>query len=301
MKALLVTIRIIRFVFLLACGVSAFVIGAQDILIFPRAAPAFLKIDQLTQTEALPNGKSHRIRSPDGAELELLEVRGVSSDGERGNLVFFHGNGNIVSELYDQLRDFSAQGFRVFAPEYRGYGKSTGWPSEAGLFLDVERVKTFLDDAGIQGKDTLVLGHSIGGAPAAYLATRMRARSLALASTYSRLDEVVSRRPFFKLYSNFLWHKLSTKSFVAELRTTCFFQTHGTKDPVIPLEAGKDLAAAYQGTGIKEVRVLPGIGHSSEAVWQAFEMAAANWDSCKVAEIPPSALNSPSTGEASHR
>jgi pimeloyl-ACP methyl ester carboxylesterase len=68
-----------------------------------------------------------------------------TSDGERlhawhlpradavGQVVYFHGNGGNLSIWLPILAGVQASGLNVLAFDYRGYGRSTGSPTEKGL------------------------------------------------------------------------------------------------------------------------------------------------------------------------
>ena len=59
------------------------------------------------------------------------------------NLLFFHGNGEIVAD-YDELGPvYNAQGINLLAVDYRGYGRSSGQPSVAALLADSHAILTF--------------------------------------------------------------------------------------------------------------------------------------------------------------
>jgi pimeloyl-ACP methyl ester carboxylesterase len=76
----------------------------------------------------------------------------VTADGERlrawhlprpdalAQIVYFHGNGGNLSVWTDVLVGLWRERFDVVAVDYRGYGLSTGTPTEPGLYRDVESI-----------------------------------------------------------------------------------------------------------------------------------------------------------------
>ncbi|HCP47718.1 MAG TPA: hypothetical protein DIU15_16875 [Deltaproteobacteria bacterium] len=64
----------------------------------------------------------------------------ASSEFEPANrnktLLYFHGQDKHLGAHWDRLQILWRMGYRVFAIDYRGYGRSTGQPSEAGLYAD---------------------------------------------------------------------------------------------------------------------------------------------------------------------
>ena len=70
-------------------------------------------------------------------------MRGHSAPPPRvraAHIVYFHGNGGNLSLWAPILVGIARQGYSVLAFDYRGYGNSTSYPSERGLYRDVEAV-----------------------------------------------------------------------------------------------------------------------------------------------------------------
>ena len=89
------------------------------------------------------------------------------------NILFFHGNGEIVSD-YDDLGPMYNQLEINFMPvDYRGYGRSNGEPSVTGMMKDCHTILTFvrqwLQKNGHSGP-LIVMGRSLGSASALELA-----------------------------------------------------------------------------------------------------------------------------------
>jgi fermentation-respiration switch protein FrsA (DUF1100 family) len=91
----------------------------------------------------------------------------------QANILFFHGNGEIAAD-YDEIGPFYNRiGINFLAADYRGYGRSTGHPTVAGMMQDgrtiFQFVTAWLAQNGFTG--TLILmGRSLGSAPAIELA-----------------------------------------------------------------------------------------------------------------------------------
>lgn len=89
------------------------------------------------------------------------------------NILFFHGNGEIVSDYDDFAPLFLEAGFNFLPVDYRGYGFSTGSPSVTAMMRDshviFNFVGTWLQTDNMKGP-LLVMGRSLGSAPALELA-----------------------------------------------------------------------------------------------------------------------------------
>jgi pimeloyl-ACP methyl ester carboxylesterase len=151
----------------------------------------------------LPNLPSRDIvATPDMVGLDYEPVKIVSDDGVtldgwfvpvrqmRGVLLFFHGNAGNISHRLDSLKVFYDLGLATFIFDYRGYGRSTGAPSEQGTYRDATAVWRYLtEDRRIAAKDIVLFGRSLGAAIAVQLAPRWSQRwvSRKQARLYGRL------------------------------------------------------------------------------------------------------------------
>jgi len=122
-------------------------------------------------TEPLP-AEGEDLYIPVETETTLM-ARVHQGPDQGAAILFFHGNGEIVSD-YDQLGPIYTQMGMTFIPvDYRGYGRSSGSPSIDGMMRDshavFDFVRSWLKDRGHTGP-ILVMGRSLGSAPALELA-----------------------------------------------------------------------------------------------------------------------------------
>ena len=90
----------------------------------------------------------------------------------RARIVYFHGNGGNLSNWSPILAGIVRRGYSVLAVDYRGYGLSTGRPTERGLYRDVDAARRASRGRARTRSSPLVYwGRSLGGAMAAYAAT----------------------------------------------------------------------------------------------------------------------------------
>jgi fermentation-respiration switch protein FrsA (DUF1100 family) len=95
------------------------------------------------------------------------------------NVLFFHGNGEIVAD-YDELGPlYNRMGMNFLPVDYRGYGRSTGRPTISTMMRDChvifEFTKTWLEENGYTGA-FVVMGRSLGSASALELADQCEAQ-----------------------------------------------------------------------------------------------------------------------------
>lgn len=111
----------------------------------------------------------------------------------RATLLFFHGNAGNISHRLDSLEIFHDLGLEVLIVDYRGYGRSSGTPSEAGLYRDARAAWRWLtDERRIAPENIIVFGRSMGGAVASELAAQVTPAALIVESTFSSVPDVAA-------------------------------------------------------------------------------------------------------------
>ena len=116
-------------------GIGAFLYYAQrSLMYFPetvRTPPA---------QAGLPEAEEVTLTAADGVDTIAWHV--PPRDG-KPVILYFHGNGGALRYRVDRFRKLIADGIGLVALEYRGYGGSSGSPSEAGLIADSEAAYAF--------------------------------------------------------------------------------------------------------------------------------------------------------------
>jgi fermentation-respiration switch protein FrsA (DUF1100 family) len=255
-----VLLRIVHKIIVPCCIISVFaalwLYFSQDKLIFP-GAPG----NPRAYSEPPEGVSSFFVTTEDG---ERIEVWTTYNDTYRNTPVgiIFHGNGEDVSAM-NYLPFLKRIGVPAFTFDYRGYGKSTGTPSEAGIYKDADAVgRAVLEHTGVTSERLLILGNSIGSGPAAYLASQLQPRVLVLIAGYSSIPDVVLRMPQYAPFSFLLRYKFPTSSYLAKLQHGCVIIAHGARDDIIPPELHKKLSASVPAPVQKTVLFSEEAGHN---------------------------------------
>ena len=96
-------------------------------------------------------------------------------------------------------------GFGVVVFDYRGYGRSSGRPSEMGLTEDSVAAVDWLEREGIEGRRLIVVGQSLGDAPAAQLSTIRPVAVLVLVSPFTSLPGAIADRTGLRFIERLPW------------------------------------------------------------------------------------------------
>jgi hypothetical protein len=114
-------------------GLAALIYFKQDALVFQAAMERGY--------EATPAGIGLRfdaltLATDDGEKLDAWHVPARAGASARGLVLVFHGNAGNIGHRLDYLRMFHDLGYASLILDYRGYGRSSGKPSEEGTYLD---------------------------------------------------------------------------------------------------------------------------------------------------------------------
>jgi uncharacterized protein len=212
-------------------------------------------------------------QTPGDAGLEYQDVTIETADGERlhawwlahpaprGQVIFWHGNGGNLSLWLDVIADFRRKGFSVLAVDYRGYGASTGRPSEKGIYEDADAtVRVFTDRFRQDAVPVLYWGRSLGSTVAAYAASRVAPDALVLESPLPDARSVLRGNPVLWLLSFLSSYRFPTSEFLRAYDGPLLV-VHGDADSIIRPELGRrvfDAAPSARKTFVS----LEGIDHN---------------------------------------
>ena len=102
-----------------------------------------------------------------------------------------HGNAGNISHRLDSISIFHQLGLSVLIIDYRGYGKSTGSPSEEGTYIDAETAWQHLtQEKNINSNEIIIFGRSLGGAVANWLADKYTPAALIIESSFTSIPDI---------------------------------------------------------------------------------------------------------------
>jgi len=111
------------------------------------------------------NCQENNIYSDDNVSLNTKIYFSSKKVEFKGTVVVFHGNSDNISTLGHQIFDFINNGYNLFLFDYRGYGKSTGKPSQEGLNKDAKAILNYVIANYTKNNEKLIIyGQSLGGA-----------------------------------------------------------------------------------------------------------------------------------------
>ena len=207
-------------------AICAALFGCQrDLLYHPDAALAD------PAAAGLPNAALEHLKTSDGEDLVVWWIPPRAAD--KPVFLYFHGNGGNLSYRPKRVSLLAEDGAGVMALSWRGYGGSTGSPTEEGLMADARAAYASVRSRADADRIVLV-GESLGTGVAVMLAAEVPVAAVILDSGYSSITDVAADK--------FPWlpvRLLIRDEFRADLAAgkvrVPVFQVHCTSDPVIPI------------------------------------------------------------------
>jgi fermentation-respiration switch protein FrsA (DUF1100 family) len=210
-------------------------------------------------TSALPSGLAHTaffVATSDGEQLRAWTLEGPEP---RARIVYFHGNGGNLSIWEPILSGIARERYAVLAFDYRGYGTSSGTPSERGLYRDVQAIVDHAWRASTVRRPVVYWGRSLGSVMAAYAATLRPPDGLILEAGFPDAPTLLRGSPLLAFLSLFSTYRFPTSEFLRQVHAPVLV-IHGDKDGIIPFAMGRRLFDGISGN--KEFFTISGGDHN---------------------------------------
>ena len=269
-KALMSLLGFILFSYLL---LLALLYSFQRTLMYPGTVS-----DSSPQSVGLDFVSEMLLPTPDGEQIQLWYYL---PDNRAYTILYFHGNGGHMGFRHEKFSAFKEAGFGIVMMSWRGYGKSTGQPSEAANYADAQMVyEHLIHEASIAPESLLFYGESLGTGVAVELATRYQPAGLILEAPYTSVRDRAAE--IYRIFpTRFLVKDVyDSLSKIGEISVPLLL-FHGERDRVIPIEHGKQLFDAANEP--KQAHFFPERGHDD---FDADELAGLIADFLAAQPIP---------------
>ena len=227
----------------------------------------------LVKSENLPESVEEKIiPTPDGVKLQILYFRHDQGSGKV--VIYFHGNaGNLYGRIDEGTRIFS-MGHDVVISGYRGYGRSTGEPTEEGVYIDGRTVCDYaVDTLGYPLNKIFIYGRSIGTTVAVNVSMGMEYGGVILVTPLTSAEDFIKEK-YPDVFSGIGYGHFESEKKINRLKIPLLV-IHGTSDEIIPYKLGVKLYNAYKGE--KELITIKDGMHNDleltdpDVFWGAFE------------------------------
>lgn len=183
----------------------------------------------------------------DGIRLNGWWVPSAAEPEKAATVLIFHGNAGNIADRLELIQIFHDLGLNVLIIDYRGYGRSRGRPSEAGLYLDSQAAYHYLTGrAGAAPWKIILYGESLGAAVAFDLAAKEEVAGVITEGAFTSVPSLaadVYHLGFLKFLVRSQYDSLSKIK-----KTACpVLIFHGLEDSIVPARHGRQLQAAAAG------------------------------------------------------
>ena len=242
-----------KWVFILAAGYAA--IAAT--MYFAQRALMYLPDPTRTAPAAAGFAQAEEVVL-DTADGETVMVWHLAPRGDKPVILYFHGNGGALAHRVPRFKKIASEGFGLVALSYRGYGGSSGKPTEAGLIADARRAYAFT--AARYSTERIALwGESLGTGVALAVAAELPVTRIVLDAPFTSAADIAAAQYWFLPVRLLMKDQFRSDLRVAHVKAPILIQ-HGDNDRVVPVAYGQRLFAMIPGP--KRFVRFPGGGHN---------------------------------------
>lgn len=195
--------------------------------------------------------------TPDGETLVLWES---PARDDRPFILFLQGNAGEIADRADRLAFYQSRGFGTLFLGYRGYGGSTGTPSERGLLIDAKTAYDHLRAKGVPADRIVLVGESLGTGPAVLTAAANPVAAVVLEAPYSAAVDLARQAYPWLPVGLLMKDQYRSRDHIARVNTAVLI-LHGETDSVIPQGFGRRLFDAARDP--KTFLSLGPVGHEA--------------------------------------
>ena len=247
------------------CGgfVAVMYVAQRSLQYFPDKARLPPAAANLSQAEEIV------LDTPDGEQIIVWHV--PPREGHPV-VLYMHGNGGSLFHRAERFRAIIGDGNGLAALSYRGYGGSTGRPSESGLKIDAETAYQFTV-ARYAPERVVAWGESLGTGVATTLASGHPVGRLILDAPFTSAVDVGAMVYWFLPVRMLMKDQFRSDERIGKVRVPLLV-LHGAKDRVVPMSLGENLFALANEP--KRMFRFPEGGHvdldshGAREVWRAF-------------------------------
>lgn len=218
------------------------------------------------KSAGLASGVDERvIETPDGARVLAWYAKAKPG---LPTLLYFHGNAGSLETRIERIRKYMARGLGVFMMTYRGFGGSTGHPSEAANVADAKLAYDMLVASGVDPSDIIIYGESLGTGVAVQVAAVKTVAGLVLDAPYTSMVDLAALHYPYIPGRWFMTDRYDTRTHIKDVRVPLLI-LHGEQDDIVPVTMGReifDLAGPP-----KVIRTFQGAGHADHYLFGSYD------------------------------
>ena len=175
-------------------------------------------------------------------------------------LLWCHGNAGNISHRLSNISELYQRGISVMIFDYRGYGKSTGRPSEKGMYQDALAVYEFvIQHKKVDPKRVVLFGRSLGTSVASEVARQRQAAGIILEGAFPSIQSMADHHYLGLPARWFVDSQFNLQEKLTHVSLP-LLMVHGENDKIVPIKYGKQVFELARQP--KRWYTVPGAGHN---------------------------------------
>ena len=155
-------------------------------------------------------------------------------------ILFFHGNAGKLDNRVYKLNELAKLNINYLIVAYRGFSGNQGKPSEDGIYKDSNAAKKWLNENGINDKNIILYGESLGTAVAVDLASKNNFAGIILESPFTSMIKLAKKYYPYLPVTILLKDKYESENKLKKINAPILIM-HGKKDTIVPFEMGEEM------------------------------------------------------------
>jgi len=190
-------------------------------------------------------------------KFAILEGWYINNKVNKSTVIFFDGNASdsgLRLAMLEQNLDVN-----LLVMHYRGYGRSTGKPSQKALFKDALALYDWLiKEQKIPPHQIFIMGYSLGSGVATYLASQRSIQGVILMAPYASIRALAKQQyPFFPI-GLLLRNPFDSLKYAPKINSSALFFL-AENDQMIPKQESMKLYQSWLGE--KQIQIITDTSH----------------------------------------
>ncbi|MGE0023687.1 MAG: alpha/beta hydrolase [Hyphomicrobium sp.] len=207
----------------------------------------------------------HVLNTADGHRVIAWSARAKAG---QPTILYFHGNAGSLETRSERIRKYMAHGLGVFMMTYRGFGGSSGEPSEAANVADAMLAFNALVASGIDPMDVIIYGESLGTGVAVQVAAAKRIGGLVLDAPYTSMVDLAALHYPLVPGRWLMTDRYETRRHIGAV-TAPLLVMHGEQDSIVPVAMGREIHALASEP--KTLKTFPQAGHDDHYKYGSYD------------------------------
>jgi uncharacterized protein len=232
-------------------AVAVFFAAQRKFLYFPTHTYV-----PLNEAHANAEFREISVKTADGIALKSWYAPATS---QPFTIVFFHGNADSLYRASPAADPYITAGYGFLLTEYRGYSGLAGAPTEAGLYNDARANLNWLLGHGVESRNIILFGQSLGSGVATEMAGEFEVGGLMLLSPYLSIPKVARIHYSFFPADYLALDRFDNEKKIGRIHVPVLI-VNGDQDEIIPPAQGRELYSLAHPP--REFHSLAGRGHN---------------------------------------